>query len=125
MTQGLSFLLAMLIEGMAASALGWWLAPRGDVSRASASLRCFAAAVIGTGVTHPAMWLWLSRLADLTGSWWGGVAISQCLVILNETPFYAAALRGHWRLSLALSLGANLASLAGGLVMNWLLVKPA
>lgn len=124
MTQGLSFLLALLVEGTAAASLGWWMADRLVLSHAHASLRSFAAAVIGTGVTHPAMWLWLSRLMDMSGSWWGGAIAGQCLVILVETLFYAAALRGHWRLSLGLSAGANLASIAAGALLNVLLTKP-
>ncbi len=124
MTQGFVFLLGTLVEAAAVAGLGFWLGRRLELSRSSAVLRCCAAAVIGTGVTHPALWLWLPQIVDLAGSRWGGLAVAQGLVILVETPFYAAALRGHWRHSLGFSVGANLASLAAGLAMSQFMAKP-
>lgn len=41
------------------------------------------------------------------------------LMILIETPFFAAALRGHWRLSLLISIAANVASGALGMMGAW------
>jgi hypothetical protein len=125
MTQGLGFLLAMLVEGTLAAALGWWLGPRLDLSRLSASARCCAASVIGTGVTHPVLWLWFSRWMEITGSWWGGALSALALAILAEGLFYAAALRGRWRPSLGLSAIANVIGFSAAMLINWLLVKPA
>lgn len=125
MTQGLGFLLAMLIEGALAAALGWWLAPRLDLSRFSASVRCCAASVIGTGVTHPVLWLWFSRWVEITGSWWGGALSALALGILAEGLVYAAVLQGRWRLSLALSAATNIAGFGAALLLNWLLAKAA
>ena len=124
MTQGLGFLLAMLIEGALAAGLGWRLAPHLDLSRFSASARCCAASVIGTGVTHPVLWLWFWRWVDITGSWWGGALSALVLAILAEGLFYAAALRGRWRLSFGLSTVVNLCGFGAALLINWLLVKP-
>ena len=124
MTQGLGFLLAMLLEGALAAALGWWLGPHLDLSRFSASARCCAASVIATGVTHPVLWLWFSRWVGITGSWWGGALSALVLAILVEGLFYAAALRGRWRLSFGLSTVVNLLGFGGALLINWLLVKP-
>ena len=42
----------------------------------------------------------LSRLLGWTGTWWGAAALGEAGVVLVETLFYAAALRGHWRWSL-------------------------
>ncbi len=119
MKQGLVFLLATLVEIAAATSLAWPLAPRIARSRADSMLRCGAAALIGTGITLPAFWLWKARLIELTGSGWGGSAVALSLMILVETPVYAAALRGHWRHSVGLSALANLAGfVAGQLLMQ-------
>ena len=121
MTQGLVFLLSMLIEGLFAALLGLWLSRQLDLSPFSASVRTGAAAVIGTGATHPALWVGYSKLLEWTGTWRGAATLSVAGVILVETLFYAAALRGHWRWSLALSVVANLASFgAGVLLTSWL-----
>ena len=121
MTQGLAFLLSMLIEGVLAALFGFWLRRRLDLSRFSASARTCAAAVIGTGATHPALWVGFSKLLEWTGTWRGAAALSEAGVILVETLFYAAALRGHWRWSLALSTVVNLAAFgAGVLLTSWL-----
>ena len=125
MTQGLGFLLAMLVEGAIAATLGWWLGSRLGLSRFSASVRCCAASVIGTGVTHPVLWLWFSRWVEITGSWWGGALSALALAILVEGLFYAAVLRGHWRWSFGLSVVANLVGFGAALIVNWLLLKPA
>lgn len=124
MIHGFGFLLAMLLEGTVAAALGWLLAPRFALSRAAASLRSCAASVIGTAVTHPALWLWLSRWQEVAGSWWEGTLSALCLVILVEVAFYAAALRGYWRLALGLSAVANLIAFLAILLINWLLARP-
>jgi hypothetical protein len=121
MTQGLAFLLSMLIEGLLAALLGLWLSRRFDLSPFSAGVRTCAAAVIGTGATHPALWIGYSKLLEWTGTWRGAATLSVAGVILVETLFYAAALRGHWRWSLALSTMANLASFGAGAVLtSWL-----
>ncbi|HWA50449.1 MAG TPA: hypothetical protein VG742_19430 [Dongiaceae bacterium] len=125
MTHGLGFLLAMLTEGALAAALGWWLASHLKLSRFSGSVRCCAASVISTGVTHPVLWLWFSRWVDITGSWWGVALSALALGILAEGLIYAAVLRGHWRLSLALSAVVNIAGFGAALLLNWLLAKPA
>jgi hypothetical protein len=121
MTQGLVFLLSMLMEGLLAALLGVWLAQRLDFSPFSAGVRTCAAATIGTGATHPALWMGYSELLEWTGTWWGATTLSVVGVILVETLFYAAALRGHWRWSLALSTIVNLASFGAGLFLtSWL-----
>src|SRR5512147_3309859 len=121
MTQGLPFLLSMLIEGVVAALLGVWLCTRFNLSRGSAGVRTGAAAVIGTGATHPAVWIIFSRFLEVTGTWWGAAALSEAGVILVEALFYAAALRGHWRWSLAISTLANLVSFGVGLALtSWL-----
>jgi len=81
-----------------------------DLSRFSAAVRCAAAAMIGTGATNPVIWAWFSRLEGWTGSWWGAASASEASVVLVEMLFYAAALRGHWRWSLTLSIVANAAA---------------
>ena len=121
MTQGLAFLLSMLIEGALAALLGGWLCRRFDLSRFGASVRTGAAAVIATGATHPALWMGFSRLLDWTGIWWGAAALGEAGVILVETLFYAAVLRGHWRWSLMLSAIVNLAAFGTGIFLTpWL-----
>ncbi len=124
MIQGLGFLLAMLIEGALAAALGWRLGPRFNLSHLSASLRCGAASVIGTGVTHPVLWLWFLRWVDITGSWRAGALSALILAILVEGLFSAAARRGHWRLSFELSAGVNIAGFGAMLLINALLTRP-
>ena len=124
MTQGLTFLLSMLAEGAVAALLGAWLCRRFELSRFSASVRTGAAAVIATGATHPVLWMGFSRLLDWTGIWWGAVALSEAGVILVETLFYAAALRGHWRWSLTLSAVANLAAVGAGILLTSWLARP-
>ncbi len=116
-TQGLVFLLETLVEIATATVLAWSLAPRVARSRPDTMLRCGAAALIGTGITLPAFWLWKSRLVEMTGSWWGGTAVALCLMILAEAPVYAAALRGQWRFAAGLSVLANLAGFAAGLFL--------
>jgi hypothetical protein len=121
MTQGLVFLLSMLIEGLLAALLGLWLSRRLDLSPFAASVRTCAAAVIGTGATHPALWVGYSTLLEWTGTWRGAATLSVAGVVLVETLFYAAALRGHWRWSLALSTVANMASFGAGVFLtSWL-----
>src|SRR4029453_14410494 len=97
MTKGFAFFLGMLIEGAVAALLGVLLRKQFDLSRFSAAVRCGAAAVIGTGATNPAILAVYSRLEGWTGTWWGAAAVSEAGVVLIETLFYAAALRGHWR----------------------------
>ncbi len=124
MTKGLAFLVGMLIEGAASALLAMLLRKQFDLSRFSAAVRCGAAAVIGTGATNPAVWAWFSRLEGWTGSWWGAAAVSEAGVVLVETLFYAAALRGHWRWSLVLSIVANAAAFGAGLVLASGLPRP-
>jgi hypothetical protein len=107
MTKGLAFLVCMLIEGAVATLLGILLRRQFNLSLFSAAVRCGAAAVIGTAATNPAIWAGFSRLEGWTGAWWGAAALSEAGVALVETLFYAAALRGHWRWSLAISIIVN------------------
>lgn len=124
MTKGLAFPLSMLVEGAVAALLGVLLHKRFDRSRFGAAVRCTAAAVIGTGATNPAMWAGFSRLEDWTGSWWGAVALGEAGVVLVEALFYAAALRGRWRWSLALSIAANAAAFGAGMLFASSAVRP-
>jgi hypothetical protein len=64
-------------------------------------------------------------LLEWTGIWWGAAALSETGVILVETLFYAAALRGHWRWSLALSSVANLAAFGAGILLTSWLPRPS
>jgi len=124
MTKGLAFLLGMLIEGVVAALLGILLRKQFDLSRFSAAVRCGAAAVIGSGATNPAIWAGFSRLEGWTGTWWGAAALSEAGVVLVETLFYAAALRGHWRWSLALSIVVNAAAFGAGVLLASELPRP-
>jgi hypothetical protein len=111
-TRGLPFLICILVELLVAGGLAWLLARRGYGAPADLMTRCCAAAIIGTGVSQPALWMWFAQLEAALGSRWMAVAAAQGMVILAETPFYAAALRGRWRLSLGTSAAANLVFLA-------------
>jgi hypothetical protein len=124
MTKGLAFLLCMLIEGAVAALLGALLHKRFDRSRLGAAIRCGAAAVIGTGATNPAIWAGYSRLEDWTGNWWGASALGGAGVVLVEALFYAAALHGHWRWSLALSIAANAAAFGAGTLIASGMIRP-
>lgn len=125
MTKGLAFLIGMLIEGAVAALLAASLHKQLDLSRFSAVVRCGIAAVIGTGATNPAIWAGFSRLEGWTGSWWGAAAVSEAGVILVEMLFYAAALRGHWRWSLALSIVVNAAAFSAGMLLASGLPRPS
>jgi hypothetical protein len=122
--KGLAFLVCMLIEGAAAALLAMLLRKQVDLSRFSAAARCGAVAVIGTGATNPAIWAWFSRLEGWTGTWWGAAAVSEAGVVLVEWLFYAAALRGHWRWSLALSIVANAVAFGAGILLVSDLARP-
>jgi hypothetical protein len=124
MTKGLAFLVGILIEGAIAALLGALLHKRFDRSRFGAAVRCGAAAAIGTGATNPAVWAGLSRLEDWTGSWWGAAALVEAGVLLVEALFYAAALRGRWGWSLALSFAANAAAFGAGMLFASGVVRP-
>jgi hypothetical protein len=124
MTKALAFLLGMLIEGVVAALLGILLRKQFDLSRFSTAVRCGAAAVIGSGATNPAIWAGFSRLEGWTGTWWGAAALSEAGVVLVETLFYAAALRGHWRWSLALSIVVNAAAFSAGVLLASGLPRP-
>ena len=124
MTKGLAFLLCMLIEGAVVALLAALLRKQFDLSRFSAAVRCGAAAIVGTGATNPAIWAWFSRLEEWTGSWWGAAAVSQAGVVLVEMLFYAAALRGHWRWSLAFSTVVNAAAFGAGVLLAAELPRP-
>ena len=124
MTKGLAFLIGMLIEGAVAALLGALLHKRFDRSYFGAAVRCGAAAVVGTGATNPAIWVGFSRLEDWTGNWWGAAALGEAGVVLVEALFYAAALRGRWRWSLALSIAANAAVFGAGMLFASGMVRP-
>ena len=125
MTKGLAFLVCMLIEGAVAALLGILLSRRFNLSRFGAAVRCGAAAVIGTAATNPAIWAEFSRLERWTGTWWGAAALSEAGVVLVETLFYAAALRGHWRWSLVTSIIVNAVALGAGVLSPAGLPRPA
>jgi hypothetical protein len=124
MTRGLAFLLSMLVEGAVAALLGACLRERFDLSRLGAGVRAGTAAMVGTGATHPALWVGFPRLMEWTGTWWSAAALSVAGVILVETLFYAAALRGYWRWSLVLSTIVNLLSFGAGMLLTSWLPKP-
>lgn len=124
MTKGFAFFLCMLIEGAVAALLGILLRKQFDLSRFGVAVRCGAAAVIGTGATNPAIWAGFSRLEGWTGTWWGAAALSEAGVVLIETLFYAAALRGHWRWSLAFSVAVNAAAFGAGVLLASGLSRP-
>ena len=121
MTQGLIFLICMAIEGVVAAFLGACVNQQLELSRFGASVRAGAAAVVGTGATHPVIWLEHARLLELVGNRWGAIGSGAAGVILVETLFYAAVFRGHWRWSAMLSTMANIAALGAGLfLIGWL-----
>ena len=121
MTQGLIFLICMAIEGVVAAFLGACVNRRLELSRFGASVRAGAAAVIGTGATHPVIWLEYTRLAEWVGNRCGAIVLGAAGAILIETLFYAAVFRGHWRWSAALSTLANMAAFGTGFFLtSWL-----
>lgn len=124
MTHGLAFLLSMLVEGAVAAVLGTCLRAHFNLSRLRASVRAGAAAMIGTGATHPALWVVFPRLMEWTGTWSSAAALCVAGVILVETPFYGAALRGCWRWSLVLSTIVNALSFGVGMLLTSWLPKP-
>lgn len=124
MTKGLAFLVCMLIEGAVATLLGILLRRQFNLSHFSAAVRCGAAAVIGTAATNPAIWAGFSRLEGWTGTWWGAAALSEAGVVLVETLFYAAALRGHWRWSLVISVIVNAMAFGAGVLFSSGLPRP-
>ncbi|HJR21682.1 MAG TPA: hypothetical protein VJ822_08685 [Dongiaceae bacterium] len=124
MTKGLAFLVCMLIEGAVATLLGILLSRQFNLSRFGAAVRCGAAAVIGTAATNPAIWAGFSRLEGWTGTWWGAAALSEAAVVLVETLFYAAALRGHWRWSLVISIIVNAMAFGAGVLFSSGLPRP-
>jgi hypothetical protein len=107
MTKGVGFLFIMLIEGAVAAMLGAWLYQRLDLSRLGAGLRTSAAAIIGTGATHPLQWMAFPPLSAAIGVSWQAIMMIEGGAVLVEALFYAAVLRGHWGWSLALSVGVN------------------
>ena len=107
----------MLIEGAVAAMLGAWLYRRLDFSRFSAGLRASAAAIIGTGATHPLQWMAFPALSATIGVPWQAIAVVEVGIVLVEALFYAAVLRGHWRWSLALSIVVNAISFGAGFAM--------
>lgn len=125
MTQGLAFLFSMLTEGAVAALLGALLCKRLNLSRLGASVRTGVAAVIGTGATHPLLWLEFSTFVEWTGTWWGAAALGMAGVVLVETLFYTAALRGHWRWSFALSAAVNTLRFGGGFLLTSRLPRPS
>lgn len=124
MTKGLAFLVGMVVEGIVAALLAVLLRRRFGLSRFSAAVRCAAAAVIGTGATNPVLWNWYTGLEGWTGTWWGAVALSEAGVVLVETLFYAAALRGHWRWSLALSMVVNAVAFCANILVTTEMARP-
>jgi len=50
--------------------------------------------------------------------------VGEAGVVLVETLFYAAALRGHWRWSLALSIIVNAAAFGAGVLLASGLPRP-
>ena len=80
--------------------------------------------MIGTGATHPALWVGFPRLVEWIGTWSSAATLCMAGVILVETLFYAAALRGYWRWSLVLSTAVNLLSFGAGMLLTSWLPKP-
>jgi len=97
--------------------LGAWLYRRLDLSRLGAGLRTSAAAIIGTGATHPLQWMAFPPLSTAIGVPWQAIAITEGGAVLVEALFYAAVLRGHWRWSLTLSIVVNAVSFGAGLAI--------
>ena len=95
MTKGLAFLVGMLIEGAVSALLAMLLRKQLDLPRFSAAVRC------------------------------GAAAVSEAGVVLVEMLFYAAALRGHWRWSLALSIVVNAAAFSAGMLLASGMPRPS
>lgn len=125
MTKGLGFLLVMLIEGVVAALLGAWLHRRFGQSRFGAGLRAGAAAVIGTGATHPLQWMAFPVLLVDVGVQWQAIALVEIGAVLVETLFYAAVLRGHWRWSMTLSIVVNAVGFSAALAAAGWIVPAA
>jgi hypothetical protein len=82
-------------------------------------LRAALAAVVGTVVTHPLLWLAFPRVDDAIG-YWTAVTILEAAVVVVESVGYRVALRCGWAAALLVSFVANAASTGLGLFIDWL-----
>lgn len=74
------------------------------------------AAVAGTALTHPVVWNGVVALAPRTG-WVTAVAALEVFAVAGETLVYRLATTLPWRLAALVSLAANAASFAAGLLL--------
>jgi hypothetical protein len=65
--------------------------------------------------SHPAVWFVFPELSDDYGR---QVAMAEAWAVLSEAVFYVLALRASWRRALGVSLVANAASVAVGLLLR-------
>lgn len=111
MTQLQAMLLSLASEAVVAAALACGLRLR--------TLPAALAAVAGTLVTHPLLWLVFGRV-DAAIGYWPAVAALEAAVVVVESAAYRLLLRCRWRVALLVSLTANAASTVLGLVIYWL-----
>jgi hypothetical protein len=111
MTQLEAMALSLALEApvAAAAAWAWRLAP----------WRAALAAVGGTLATHWPLWRVFASAAAAVG-YWPAVVLLEAAVTLVEAVGYRLLLRRRWRVAVVLSLLANAASTALGLVIYWL-----
>jgi len=100
LTQLEAFGLTLAVEAIGAIAL----APAFQIKRRDAML----AAVIGSTMTHPQVWLWFYTLYDILGR--GTTPAIEALVIIAEAPFYRFLAGARWSEAFLLSLLINAAS---------------
>ncbi|MCK8783894.1 hypothetical protein M0638_05800 [Roseomonas sp. NAR14] len=117
MTQTAAFLLSVLVEAVAAALLvaaaGWG---RLQSRPGSPSARAALAALAGTALTHPAVWHGVPPLADRLG-YGTAVLLAEGAVVLAEAPAYRLLAALPWPRALLVSLLANAASTAAGLLL--------
>ena len=110
LTQTEAFALTLLIEGVAA----YLLAPRFAVN----SWRAAAAAVIGSALSHPALWQGALALFPWLGAF--TVPILELLVVLFESIAYRIIATKIWRIALSLSAIVNFLSWLAGFLLQGL-----
>lgn len=111
MSQPVALILSILIEGGVAALMLWRL-------RWGAPWRGAAAALVGTLVTHWAVWAVMPPLIEEIGYWPTLLIVEGC-VVLVETVAYRFVGGLTWRRALTASFAANLASTLAGLVIYY------
>ncbi|MCX7360557.1 MAG: hypothetical protein NTV97_01500 [Alphaproteobacteria bacterium] len=107
MDQGTALLVSITVEAVVAAGvlgLSGWGRP----------LLGVAAAVTGTLITHPLLWLAYPEI-EIWTSYWTAFAVVEAMVVLVETFAYRLILPTDWARAFALSFVANAASAGVGM----------